>query len=86
MDLSCTDIAGSYADGEPFELRLPHYGVADHYRAEGRGEVEVRADAFASFNGRPHQRMLDPTVDLAAQRRDLTPTSFILPLDPPVRR
>ena len=29
MDLRYEYIAGSYADGEPFELRLPHYGVAD---------------------------------------------------------
>ena len=29
MDLSYTYIDGSYADGEPFELRLPHYGVND---------------------------------------------------------
>jgi hypothetical protein len=60
--------------------------IADHYRAEGRGDVEVRADAFVSFNGRQRQRIVDPTVDLAAQRRDLNPKPFILPLDPPVRR
>ena len=57
--------------------------VADHYRAAGRGDVEVRADAFVSFNGRPHQRLVDPTVDLAAQPRTPAPKQYLLPLDPP---
>ena len=85
-ELVLTDWQISQATIRPDLIVATAHLIADHYRAEGRGEVEVRADAFASFNGRPHQRMLDPTVDLAAQRRDLTPKSFILPLDPPVRR
>ena len=60
--------------------------IADHYRVAGRGEVEVRADAFVSFNGRPRQRIVDPTVDLATQPRNLAPKPFLLPLDPPVHR
>ena len=63
--------------------------VADHYRVLGR-DVEVRADSWVSFNGRPRQRLLNPTVDLAAHDRGLAPfgfdaSSFVLPLDPPVR-
>jgi hypothetical protein len=51
--------------------------------------VQVRADSWVSFNGRPRQRMLDPTVDLAAHDRGIAPfgfgaSSFVLPLDPPV--
>ena len=60
--------------------------IADHYRVAGRGEVEVRADAFVSFNGRPRQRIVDPTVDLTTQPRNLAPKPFLLPLDPPVHR
>ena len=85
-ELVLTDWQISQATMRPDLIVATAHLIADHYRAEGRGEVEVRADAFASFNGRPHQRMLDPTVDLAAQRRDLTLKSFILPLDPPVNR
>ena len=85
-ELVLTDWQTAQATIRPDLIVATAHLIADHYRAEGRGEVEVRADAFASFNGRPHQRMVDPTVDLAAQRRDLTPKSFILPLAPPVRR
>jgi hypothetical protein len=32
---------------------------------ESRGlEVEVMADAFVSFNGRPEVRLIDPVIDL----------------------
>ena len=40
------------------------------------GGVEVRADAFLSFNGRPHARLIDPDVDLAAS---LLPEGWVLP-------
>jgi uncharacterized membrane protein YphA (DoxX/SURF4 family) len=64
--------------------------VADHYRTAGRAEVEVRADSWVAFNGRPRQRMLDPDVDLAAHERGFTPFGFgadgvVLPLEPAVR-
>jgi hypothetical protein len=39
----------------------------------------VRADAFVSLNGRPAARLVDPTVDLAAQPRDLWHDDWILP-------
>jgi hypothetical protein len=63
--------------------------IAEHYRGLGR-EVQVRADSWVSFNGRARQRLLDPTVDLAAHERGLAPfgfdaDGFVLPLDPPVR-
>ena len=40
--------------------------VAAEMAAEGHPDVEVRADSFVSFNGRRRQRMIDPSVDLAA--------------------
>ena len=42
--------------------------------------VEVRADAFVSLNGRP-RRLVDPTVDLAAQPRDLWHDDWIEPAE-----
>lgn len=39
--------------------------VADRHRGAGR-DVEVRADAFVSFNGRPSRPIVDPEIDLAA--------------------
>ncbi|MCB0988311.1 MAG: HTTM domain-containing protein [Microthrixaceae bacterium] len=47
--------------------------------AEKGHRVEVHVDAWMSFNGRPAQRWIDPTVDLAAQPRNLWPKPWILP-------
>jgi vitamin K-dependent gamma-carboxylase len=41
----------------------------------------VYADAWASLNGRPSQRLIDPTIDLAAEPRTLGPARFVVPLD-----
>jgi hypothetical protein len=40
----------------------------------------VYADAWAALNGRPSQRLIDPTVDLAAEPRTLAPARFVVPL------
>ena len=84
-ELVLTDWQETQATIRPDLLVATAHLIADHYRAAGRGDVEVRADAFVSFNGRPHQRLVDPTVDLAAQSRGLAPKDYLLPLDPPVR-
>lgn len=47
-------------------LSFAHWLVGDFAR-RGIGPVEVRAEAFASLNGRPMQRLIDPTVDLAKE-------------------
>jgi Vitamin K-dependent gamma-carboxylase len=51
--------------------------VAARHRREGTA-VEVRADAPVSFNGRRSARVIDPTVDLAA---DFVPTSVVVEPD-----
>lgn len=45
--------------------------VAARYRAAGHPNVSVHADAWASLNGRPVQRLLDPAADLGAPRSTL---------------
>ena len=45
----------------------------------GRPDAEVRVDAWLSFNGHAPERFIDPTVDLAAERRDLGDDDWILP-------
>jgi vitamin K-dependent gamma-carboxylase len=62
-------------------LQLAHV-IADDFRARGVREPEVRVDAFASLNGRPRARLIDPTVDLARERDGLAPKSWILPMEP----
>jgi vitamin K-dependent gamma-carboxylase len=54
--------------------------VADEYRARGAAHVEVYADAFVSFMGRPATRLVDPDVDLAALPRTLGHQPWILPV------
>lgn len=58
--------------------------VADDFRARGR-EVEVRADLLVSLNARRPQRMVDPSVNLAAIERSLWPADWIVPLTEPLR-
>ncbi|UQA62239.1 HTTM domain-containing protein [Polyangium aurulentum] len=60
-------------------LELAHHIVGD-FRARG-GDVAVFADAWVTYNGRPSQRIIDPSVDLANVRDSLLPKPWILPLD-----
>jgi len=59
-------------------LEVAHIAAAD-FRARGFGDVEVRADAFASLNGRPRARLVDAQVDLARIDDGLSPQAWILP-------
>jgi hypothetical protein len=64
-------------------LQFAHH-VAGELRERGREDVEVRALIAASLNGRDPQLLIDPTVDLAAQRGTLVPAEWILPLEEPL--
>ncbi|MEQ8888722.1 MAG: HTTM domain-containing protein, partial [Sandaracinaceae bacterium] len=59
-------------------LQLAHH-IRDDLRARGHARVEVRADAWASLNGRPSARLIDPNVDLAAVEDGFAPADWILP-------
>ena len=63
---------------EPDLIHQAALAIAAHERSRGH-EVEVRVDAWASLNGRPAQRLIDPTVDLAHEPRDPWPDDWILP-------
>ncbi len=53
--------------------------IAADYEARGLPGVEVRADAYVAYNGRPGARLIDPTVDLARERDGLAGKTWILP-------
>ena len=72
-------------DGPDMILQLAHH-VAEDYRRRGHRNVEVRAIASASLNGREPQALIDPTIDLAAERRSLGHAPWILPLEIPLER
>ncbi len=61
-------------------LQLAHQLAAD-LRRQGKQDVAVYAHAFASLNGRPYQRLVDPNVDLSSVPRDLWPALWIVPLE-----
>jgi vitamin K-dependent gamma-carboxylase len=67
-------------------LQLAHH-IAAELRAAGHRDVEVRADALVSLNGRAPARLLDPRVDLAQVDDGFAPAPWILPApaEPPIR-
>ena len=52
--------------------------IRDHHGQLGR-QVTVNADAFVSFNGRAHHRLIDPDVDLASEPQGIAPKLWLLP-------
>ncbi|MCX4247558.1 HTTM domain-containing protein [Paraliomyxa miuraensis] len=54
--------------------------LAERYRERGHDHVRVHAHAWAALNGRPSQRLIDPSVDLASQPRSLRTAPWIVPL------
>lgn len=70
----------------PELLRQFAVALAAGLEAEGHAAIEVRADAWASLNGREPQRLVDPTVDLAAQPPSLAHRTWIVPLTEPLPR
>ena len=61
---------------DPFMIRALARHVADDYRHRGFDGVEIRAESFATLNGRPMQRLIDRRVNLAGPAT----TDWIVPL------
>lgn len=59
--------------------------LEDRWRAEGHGDVEIRANIQKSLNGRPYQQYIDPELDLTAVTlHPLRGNDWVLPLQIPV--
>ena len=68
--------------GDPdMMLQYAHY-LADRYQDSLGQSVQVYLDAQISLNGWEFQPMVDPTVDLAQQKRILDHYSWIMPWKP----
>ena len=63
-------------------LQFAHYLAAVERQRHAR--VAVRASVMTSLNGRRYQPLVNPSVDLAAQPRNLWTAAWILPLDEPL--
>lgn len=64
-------------------LHFAHY-LAEEKRREGYDNVEVRARAMVSLNGREPQLLIDPNVDLTKEQVSLLPARWIVPLTTPL--
>jgi len=58
-------------------LQFAHY-LAEEARKDGRERVEVHVESMVALNYRPKRRLIDPKVDLAAQKRSLRPAPWLL--------
>ena len=58
--------------------------IRDDFTARGHQGVEVRVDAFVTYNGRAATRLIDPDVDLAGIEAGIGPKNWIL--DRPAER
>ncbi len=65
-------------------LQFAHY-IAEQYDKKGYENVEVRARALVSLNGRDKQLLVDPSVDLTTIRQTMTHSDWILPLKEPLK-
>ncbi len=61
-------------------LQFAHY-LEEHYHELGFPDVEIKAEAYVTLNGRKSRLMIDPTVDLTDVERGLRRRQWILPLD-----
>lgn len=59
--------------------------LEERWRADGHGDVEVRAEIRKSLNGRPFQTYIDPSVDLTdVALNQFGPDPWVLPIEEPV--
>ena len=61
-------------------LSYAHY-LEDEWNEKGHPDVSVYADSWASLNGRPRQRLIDPEVVLSAQEEGWAHKTWIVPLE-----
>ena len=63
---------------QPDMILAAAHMIRDDFIARGHEEVEVRVDAYVTFNGRPAARLIDPEVDLAKENPGFGPKNWIL--------
>lgn len=65
-------------------IQFAHY-IENQFKEMGYENVEVRAKARVSLNGRKKQFIIDPNTDLTMHNDSLMPAPWILPLTKPLR-
>lgn len=64
-------------------IQFAHY-IEKQFKGMGYKNVEVRAKAKVSLNGRKKQLIIDPNVDLTMYEDSIMPAQWILPLTKPL--
>lgn len=59
--------------------------IRKHWKDENNEDVKVRAEVWATLNGRRSQLMIDPFVDLTSLENDWSKRNYVLPLDSVIR-
>lgn len=67
-----------------FILQYAHL-IRDTYAKRGYKHAQVYADVYVVLNGRLGQIFVDPKIDLAKQKDNFTPKSWILPLNDEIK-
>ena len=66
----------------PYMIHQYAQHLDDIIKKSNRGTFEIRVEAYVSMNYRPHQLLIDSTVNLARQEySDMRRNPWILPLD-----
>lgn len=72
--------AGDMEDQPDMAVQFSHF-LADEWRKQGYENVEVRAQAYVSLNGREPALLIDPTVDLASVELSVMPADWLTSLE-----
>jgi Vitamin K-dependent gamma-carboxylase len=59
-------------------VQFAHY-LRDEYAARGMKSPSVRAEVYATLNGRPSRLYIDSTLNLAGERETFAPKRWVLP-------
>lgn len=78
-DAYLTPLQAERMTTQPDMILATAHLVRDDFRQRGYAAVEVYADAFVAFNGRPYARFIDPDTDLAREAQGVGPKRWILP-------
>lgn len=63
-----------------FILEYAHF-LKDHFQKDGHKNIQVFVESYVSLNGRLSTPMVDPKVDLAAQKESFEHKSWIIPFN-----
>ena len=74
-----TDLQVERMAYQPDMILATAHIILDDYLDKGYEGVEVRADAFVTYNGRPSTRLIDPDTNLAAIEQGIMSKPWILP-------